>query len=217
MENVDSGQTLDRKRKVVTVIGFGRRLVATLLDGFFVSFLSFLLAFVIGFVALFLGMFVQPDEEPPVEELIVACLVVLAVLYYVLFWVKWKGQTLGNSIVGIKVIRTDGRAPSWGTALIRYVGYLVSVVVFALGFIWASFDRQRQGWHDKLASTYVVFVDDYFDSGQDVDFIPSDPEKNWLWIVVWVLAALALPVGLIAAVILLGPAITGLIMSFAGR
>ncbi|MBI5649101.1 MAG: RDD family protein [Chloroflexi bacterium] len=28
--------------------------------------------------------------------------------------------------------------------------------VFALGFIWILFDTDKQGWHDKIAGTYVV-------------------------------------------------------------
>ncbi|HNR59128.1 MAG TPA: RDD family protein [Methanothrix sp.] len=25
-----------------------------------------------------------------------------------------------------------------------------------LGYIWVLFDKKRQGWHDKIAGTYVV-------------------------------------------------------------
>jgi len=28
----------------------------------------------------------------------------------------------------------------------------------AIGVLWVLFDAQKQGWHDKIASTYVVKV-----------------------------------------------------------
>jgi uncharacterized RDD family membrane protein YckC len=27
---------------------------------------------------------------------------------------------------------------------------------FFIGWVWALFDDNRQGWHDKIAETYVV-------------------------------------------------------------
>jgi uncharacterized RDD family membrane protein YckC len=33
---------------------------------------------------------------------------------------------------------------------------VVSVIPLFLGLIWAGFDPRKQGWHDKIASTYVV-------------------------------------------------------------
>jgi uncharacterized RDD family membrane protein YckC len=40
--------------------------------------------------------------------------------------------------------------------LLRYVGLIISIVIFFLGVIWAGFDRRKQGWHDKMAGTVVV-------------------------------------------------------------
>jgi uncharacterized RDD family membrane protein YckC len=28
--------------------------------------------------------------------------------------------------------------------------------VFLIGVIWTAFDAQKQGWHDKIAGSYVV-------------------------------------------------------------
>jgi uncharacterized RDD family membrane protein YckC len=41
-------------------------------------------------------------------------------------------------------------------ALIRYVGLIISCLVIFIGVIWAAFDANKQGWHDKIAGTYVV-------------------------------------------------------------
>jgi uncharacterized RDD family membrane protein YckC len=31
-------------------------------------------------------------------------------------------------------------------------------VLFFLGFLWIFVDRRRQGWHDKIANTYVIYT-----------------------------------------------------------
>ena len=38
----------------------------------------------------------------------------------------------------------------------RLLCYLVSALPFYLGFLWAAFDRRKQGWHDKIAGTVVI-------------------------------------------------------------
>lgn len=53
-----------------------------------------------------------------------------------------------------------------GTALIRWLGLVVSCSVLFLGVIWVAFDPQKQGWHDKMASTYVVIVESIEGSDQ---------------------------------------------------
>jgi uncharacterized RDD family membrane protein YckC len=60
--------------------------------------------------------------------------------------------------LGLRVMGTDGRLIGVGTAVIRWLGLVVSFSVLFLGVIWVAFDPQKQGWHDKLAGTYVVNV-----------------------------------------------------------
>jgi hypothetical protein len=42
------------------------------------------------------------------------------------------------------------------TSLPRYLGFVISCVALLIGVIWAAFDAQKQGWHDRIAGTYVV-------------------------------------------------------------
>ena len=42
--------------------------------------------------------------------------------------------------------------------VVRVLGYIVSAILM-LGFIWIAVDRRRQGFHDKLAGTFVVYDD----------------------------------------------------------
>jgi uncharacterized RDD family membrane protein YckC len=80
-------------------------------------------------------------------------------LYYWLF-TGLTGQTLGKMAVGIKVVNVQGDRPGLGVAALREIlGKLISTIVICIGFIWIAFDNNKQGWHDKIASTYVVKVE----------------------------------------------------------
>lgn len=82
---------------------------------------------------------------------------VVQVGYFVGFWV-WRGQTPGKFIMRVKITKLDGSRITWGTALLRYCGYIISVVVVLFGFIWVGIDNRRQGFHDKIAETFVVRI-----------------------------------------------------------
>ena len=80
---------------------------------------------------------------------------VISIAYYVGF-LAWRGQTPGKMIVGIKVIRTDKNPLTSRDSVFRYCGYLASLFSFCAGFIIIAFDKKKQGFHDKIADTYVV-------------------------------------------------------------
>lgn len=76
--------------------------------------------------------------------------------YYVFFW-SLIGQTPGKMIMGLRVVSVDGSPVSVWQSLRRFVGYLISFILF-LGYLWILADDRRQGWHDKIASTFVVYA-----------------------------------------------------------
>jgi uncharacterized RDD family membrane protein YckC len=78
-------------------------------------------------------------------------------VYFVTLW-AWRGQTLGMMIAGIRLIRTDGTEVDTGHSLTRLLGSVISALPLFAGLLWIAFDERRQGWHDKLATTYVVKV-----------------------------------------------------------
>lgn len=80
---------------------------------------------------------------------------VISLAYFWLFLTRNKGQTPGKMLMKIRVIKTDGSAISDSDALIRYIGTLINFICL-FGWFWAFIDPNRQGWHDKLAQTYVV-------------------------------------------------------------
>ena len=43
-------------------------------------------------------------------------------------------------------------------ALVRALAAAVSIVILFLGFLWIAWDKDKEGWHDKIAGTQVVRV-----------------------------------------------------------
>jgi uncharacterized RDD family membrane protein YckC len=80
----------------------------------------------------------------------------LFAVYVIFSWVL-VGKTLGQALLGLRVTRTDGRRLSLSPAVRRLIGYYVSFLALFLGFLWIFIDERRQGWHDKLADTVVIY------------------------------------------------------------
>jgi uncharacterized RDD family membrane protein YckC len=80
----------------------------------------------------------------------------LPLAYFFIFWVL-GGQTVGMGIAGVQVVSITGGRVTALAALLRLVGYAVSILSLGLGFVWSLADERRQGWHDKLAGTCVVY------------------------------------------------------------
>jgi len=79
----------------------------------------------------------------------------IAVAYFAGMW-AWKQTTIGGIVIGLKVVRIDGRPFTFVTAIVRALAAIFSVIVLFFGFIWIGWDVEKQGWHDKIAGTVVV-------------------------------------------------------------
>ena len=62
----------------------------------------------------------------------------------------------GTTIAHAMKPAENGQAIDIGKAVLRYVGFVISIIPLAIGLIWAGFDPRKQGWHEKIAGTYVV-------------------------------------------------------------
>jgi len=78
-------------------------------------------------------------------------------LYYLVFWML-TGQTIGQRVMGLRVVRLNGRRVGFWLSLVRWLGYQICILTLGIGFAWVLIDNRRMGWHDKLARTCVVYA-----------------------------------------------------------
>jgi uncharacterized RDD family membrane protein YckC len=95
---------------------------------------------------------------------------------YFIFFFSTTGQTIGMYIMGLRVVSTSGKHMTLWSSIVRWFGLFLAAIPLGLGFVWVIIDDRRQGWHDKLARTCVVYA---WDAEED-NFIISR-FKRWLW------------------------------------
>lgn len=103
-------------------------------------------------------------------------------MYNIFFWVT-TGWTPGKAFMGLRVVTVDGKRLSLPRAIVRLVAYTMSTLPLFLGFFWAIIDNRRQGWHDKLAGTCVIYVwaarhEERFLASQLQQFAPPQQEHK---------------------------------------
>ncbi|MCK5715975.1 MAG: RDD family protein [Thiomargarita sp.] len=87
----------------------------------------------------------------------VLLIVALLILW---FWVRY-GATPGKFLFDCEIVDArTGKCIGLGQSLLRYVGYLISVLSLGLGFLWIMWDKRKQGWADKIAGTMVIIHDE---------------------------------------------------------
>jgi uncharacterized RDD family membrane protein YckC len=85
---------------------------------------------------------------------------VALVIVTILFW-RYRGATPGKMAISAKIVDAKTlAAPSTGSLVVRYFAYIVSALPLMIGFLWIGIDRRKQGFHDKIAGTAVVYDDD---------------------------------------------------------
>jgi uncharacterized RDD family membrane protein YckC len=148
--------------------GFPRRLVAAVVDGALVLFVS---AAVTAGAALALGVPLPRAKEVGPDLLVAGILdrnpialgaaglfLGLGALYHIYFG-GITGQTPGKRLMRLRVIGPYGTAPGPMVGIVRFLALLLSVLPAGLGWLWCLFDRERRALHDHLAGTYVILED----------------------------------------------------------
>jgi uncharacterized RDD family membrane protein YckC len=135
-----------------TRAGFVSRVAAGLLD------VGTVFLLLLGFEALYaaaLAVFGSGEFDFPHpgaagnSGLLVALLIVVLTLAW-----SGSGRTLGDSIVGLRVVRETGDDLSWRRAFVRAV-IVVLLPVIAMGWILVS--KKNAGLHDLACNTAVVY------------------------------------------------------------
>ncbi len=83
---------------------------------------------------------------------------VIYLTYSLAFWVIWSA-TPGKRLLRMRVVDAEsGDFLTFNQAFKRTLGYVLSGGLAMLGFFWIALDKNRQGWHDRIAHTVVIFI-----------------------------------------------------------
>lgn len=138
--------------------GFWIRTGAYLIDSFVVGFVMILLVVVLGGV-LGLASGGEPSDEAAggLGILLYALIIGGQWLYFALMESSQKQATLGKMAVGIVVTDSRGERLSFGRATGRFFGKILSGMILYIGYIMVGFTERKQGLHDMIADTLVLY------------------------------------------------------------
>lgn len=109
---------------------------------------------------------------------------------YAIYMLNTRQATLGKMAVGLKVTTTDGGKPTVGKLALReIIGKILDIITLGIGYLMIVFTGKKQGLHDKIADTVVVYD-------------PTRKRRGWI-VVLAVIFAVGVPIiGILAGVVL---------------
>ena len=153
-----------------TYASFGARFVALIIDYIIIGCVQFL---VIAPIMAFLGFGIasQVDSSGTLTEeqaigmagaimgamtSVILIVYAISILYFSIMESSKSQASVGKLALGIKVTDVNGDRISFGKAVLRSVGKIVSGMILYIGYIMAAFTEKKQGLHDMIANTLVV-------------------------------------------------------------
>jgi uncharacterized RDD family membrane protein YckC len=138
--------------------GFFRRVGAFVVDVLVILALSavmFFLTYVgykVGLSAH--GRFLTWENATPLVVLLTWAWIGLATTYFVVFH-GLEGKTVGKWLLRLRVVGPERGPISYRRAFLRWLA-LVGFAPVLLGFLWVLWSREKRGWHDLVARTWVI-------------------------------------------------------------
>ena len=94
------------------------------------------------------------EQSMPLAVLLTWASLGLATGYFVVFH-GIGGKTIGKWLLGLRVVGFERGPITYRRAFLRWIGMVVFAPVL-LGFLWVLLSREKRGWHDLLARTWVI-------------------------------------------------------------
>jgi uncharacterized RDD family membrane protein YckC len=114
-----------------------------------------LVAYIIDAIVLLIpGYVIEMVVPMPVSSILT---MIVGAVYVIYFLSSEMMATPGKMAMGLIVTDGDGNRISSGTAATRWIGYFISAIVLLIGFFMIGFTEKKEGLHDKLAGTLVVY------------------------------------------------------------
>ena len=77
--------------------------------------------------------------------------------YFVIIWTVTAGRSVGKLLIGVRIVPLNGSRISIFRAIIRYFAFILAALPLFIGLLWFLISDRRQGWHDKIAGTCVIY------------------------------------------------------------
>lgn len=120
----------------MTYSGFWRRFAALFIDGV-ILWIVYMLLMIVPFFPQVLW-------------------IIISTYYHVVFETSPLRATPGKALMGIAVIKPDGRMLTIKDAIIRHLMSFISSALLCAGYFMALFTEKKQTLHDLVAETIVV-------------------------------------------------------------
>ncbi len=138
--------------------GFLRRAWALLIDAVVLVVLATVMG-VLSYIAYKVGLAahgrsVTWQNAMPFITMLTWGWIGLATCYFVMFH-GMEGKTIGKWLLGLRVVGAEEQSVTYKRAFLRWVG-IIGFAPLVLGFLWVIWSREKRGWHDFLARTWVI-------------------------------------------------------------
>lgn len=152
--------------------GFGRRIIAGLIDGIILTIIA-------GFAAYYLGltegwrmflMMLRHEEVRTLDGTLVTSVfpgqvatfllvttILIPWLYYALLESSKNQATLGKMAARAVVTDLHGNRITFARASLRHFSKIISLILFCTGFFAIAYTRHSQGFHDIIAACLVYY------------------------------------------------------------
>lgn len=129
--------------------GFWRRFAAFFIDRFVIWFVLLLL--------LFRSVDLDMYDISNLFSGYTLFIELIIMIYFVYFEsISSYKATIGKKLLGMQVVNEQYEKITPQISAIRYFTKYLSMLVLGFGFIAIAFNDKKQGWHDKVAGTYVI-------------------------------------------------------------
>ena len=135
--------------------GLVTRLLAFVVDALLVNLVAVVATGAIGIAASVL--FGDPAIHGTGAVLGAISFALWSMTYFVVGW-SVGGQTIGDALLGIRVVGTDGRPLRPARALLRLAAISLGAIPLLAGTWILLWDRRRRAFHDRVVRSVVVHV-----------------------------------------------------------
>jgi uncharacterized RDD family membrane protein YckC len=135
---------------------FSLRLMAGIVDGSIIAaaFLGFLAVFAVTVGKLSSGPATAPRITPQIAAATAAVTLIALILLYQLLFFTFSEATPGMRYARIGLCTLDDNNPTRSAIRRRIMATILAACPLGIGFLWAWFDDDGLGWHDRISRMY---------------------------------------------------------------